>query len=121
MSNYKLYKECLIKNDSTLKDFAQSVINNLGISFNNDKNYEDFKDESIDIINEHITDDISRTDIDYEDLLYRYRSELGDILYGIDNNGYNIPTISFFGEDAQYFFNEILYYYINIYFEEMVN
>lgn len=121
MSKYLLYGTKLINNDITLEEFAKSVCNNLDIHYSGDSGYDDFKEQSMNYIEDHINDDISRTDIDYEELMYKYRNELGDLLYEMENNGYELSsqTICFFGDDTQKSFSELLYKYIEIHFDEL--
>lgn len=117
MNPYLLYGSKLIKNDNTIKDFAKSICE--GVPTEN-LNKDDFKDEFINLVIEILEDDISRTDINYEDLMYKYRSELGNLLYEIENHGRDIPLIKFFGEEAQTSFNYLIKEYIDIYFDELV-
>lgn len=117
MSQYLLYGTELIQNDNTLKDFATCVYNNCPLEAIVEDG-EERKDFIMDIVKESLEDDISRTDIDYEDLLYRYRSEIGDILYQIDNNGIPMLSINFFRNGAKEFFNDLVYWYIDINYEE---
>lgn len=117
MSDYLLYGNELIKNDSTIKDFAKSLCD--GVPREN-LNEEDFKDRTIDLVSEILRDDISRTNINYENLMYKYRSELGDILYEIENNGYEVPPVKFFGKEAESSFNYIVIAYIDIHFDELI-
>lgn len=121
MSNYLLYGTEIIKDDSTLDAFAQSICNNLDIHYTGDSNYEDFKEESMGYIEEHINDDISRTDINYAELMYQYRKELGDLLYEMENNGDEISgyVISFFDDKAKTCFEALLLKYIDIHFDTL--
>ena len=116
MNNYLLYGNKLIENDKTLKDFSKSLCN--GVSTEN-LSKDNFKDQFMDLVTEILNDDISRTDINYENLMYEYRSELGDLLYEIENQGYDIPLIKFFDEGAKESFNYIVNKYIDIHFEEL--
>lgn len=118
MANYLLYGTKLIEDDSTLEKFARSVCSNLDIHYTGETNYDDYKDEMMDYIEESIRDDISRTDIDYEELMYNYRNEIGDLLYEMDSNGYEIreQPLFFFGEKAKESFETLLYKYISINF-----
>lgn len=114
MSKYLLYGETLIENDDTLKDFVISLVKRCPID-----NIDD-KDEFIDLINEMLLDDISRTEIDYEELLYKYRHELGDLLYEMDNHGVPMRTLNFFGDEAQSSFEYIVNEYLDIYYSELI-
>lgn len=117
MSNYQLYGMKIIEDDSTLKAFAKSVCKEVpidGLSRNG------FKDDFMELVANCLEDDVSRTDIDYEELMYRYRSEIGDLLYEIENNFGEKPEISFFGEDTERCFNNLIRQYIDIHFDELV-
>ena len=114
---YLLYGENLIENDSTLKDFCKSLCN--GVPKEN-INKDNFKEEFLNLVEQIIVDDISRTDIDYEYLMYKYRMELIDLMYELDNRGYNTPLIGFFGQDAKNSFNRMVYDYIQVHFDELV-
>lgn len=118
MSKYLLYGTKLIDNDNTIKDFSKSVCDRVPT---NDLNKDDFKDEFINLVIEILKDDISRTDIDYEDLMHKYRSELGDLLYEIENHGCNTSLIKFFGEETEESFNYIIKEYVDIHFDELVS
>lgn len=117
MSKYLLYGNEIIENDNTLKDFAQSLCN--GVPTESFKK-EFFKKEFMETVYIIIDEDISRTDLSYEELMHKYRLELGNLLYEMDNNGYDIPVIKFFGDDAKTCFNNLVYAYIDIYFNELV-
>ena len=118
MSKYLLYGSKIIENDNTMKDFAKSICN--GVPTDNlSKEY--FKDGFIDLVCEILKDDISRTDINYEELMYKYRSELGDLLYEIENYGGEMPLVKFFGEGVENSFNFLVKEYIEIHFDELVN
>lgn len=123
MADYLLYGETLIADDSTLNSFAKSLCNNFDLHYSGDSDYEEWKEYTLDYIEESILDDISRTDIDYEDLMYKYRSELGNLFYEMDNNGFDLGsfTLSFFGDEAQKSFELLLNKYIMIHFEELTN
>lgn len=56
----------------------------------------------------------------YERLLAKYRSELGDLFYHLWDNDYDIPKIEFLGEGAKIFFNEIVYDYILVHYNELI-
>lgn len=117
MNTYMLYGTKMIENDTTLKDFASCIYNNISMEIEID-DPEKRKDYILEMAEEILKDDISRTDIDYEELLYKYREELGDLFYKMWNRDYAIPTIEFFGEGAKQFFNDIVYYYIVVHYEE---
>lgn len=117
MNTYMLYGTKMIENDTTLKDFASCIYNNISMEIKID-DPEERKDYILEMTEEILKDDISRTDIDYEELLYKYREELGDLFYKMWNRDYAIPPIEFFGEGAKQFFNDIVYYYIAVHYEE---
>lgn len=81
MRNYKLYGEKLIENDSALDKFAKSLLKGVVTDdlksqynkflSNKENNFEEMLD---DLLSESLTDDISRTDINYEELLEKYSS-----------------------------------------------
>lgn len=123
MNKYLLYGNVMIENDDTLKDFAKSLCKGVPVTdpYETNLSDEDYKDEFIDLAVEILKDDISRTDINYEDLMHKYRSELGDLLFEIENHGCDMPLIKFFGKDAEESFNCIVKEYIDIHFDELVN
>lgn len=99
MSDYLLYSTKLAENDNTLEDFAKYICKNLDIHYDGYSSYDEFKDETMDYIQEYIREDINKTDIDYEKLMYKYRGEIGDIMYELENQGYENygSSIFFFG------------------------
>ena len=118
MDKYSLYGIELIEDDSTLENFAKSLCKNLDIQYIGYCNYEDFASEAMDYVEESIKHDLSRTAIDYENLMYKYRNEFVDLLYIMENNGYELDKyqIHFFGEKAKESFETLLYIYINLHF-----
>lgn len=120
MKDYKLYGTELIQNDNTLKDFANCIYNNCSMGEIMESG-EERKDFIMELVEESLKDDISRTNIDYEELLYKYRSEIGDLLYEIENNGLEIPEITFFGKNTEQCFNELIYQYIDLHYDELVS
>lgn len=120
MSRYMLYGTKMIEDDATLKDFASCVYNNLpleGVM----EDPEERRDFILEMTEAALEDDISRTDIDYEELLYKYRDELGDLFYRMQDRDYTIPAIEFLGDGAKQFFNDIVYYYIAVHYEEFAD
>lgn len=117
MNTYMLYGTKMIENDATLKDFASCIYNNIPMEIETD-DPEERRDYILEMAEEILEDDISRTDIDYEGLLYKYREELGDLFYRMWDRDYAIPTMEFLGEGAKQFFNDIVYYYIVVHYEE---
>lgn len=121
MSNYKLYGENLIKDDSTFQKFAESLLNGIITKelkeeyekFTNEKenNFEELLEE---LIESSLIDDISRTDINYEKLMQKYSFEIGEVLFILENNGYDIKTIAltFFGDDCKQVFEFLMEGYI---------
>ena len=126
MSNYMLYGSKIIEDDSTMKKFAESVFKNLHITYSGELSYEDFKEESLNIILCFIKDDVSRTDIDYENLMYKYRFDIGDLLYEMDNTGNSLLVlvncfgINFFGTAAKTSFEDLINAYCDIHFYELL-
>ena len=120
MGKYSLYGTELIKKDDTLKDFATCVYESCPLEAIMEDG-EERKDFILNAVYEALQDDISRTDIHYEELLYQYRSDIGDVLYEICNQGIPLPEIEFFGEKAKAFFNELVYRYIDIHYEAFAN
>lgn len=121
MRNYKLYGEKLIENDSALDKFAKSLLKGVVTDdlksqynkflSNKENNFEEMLD---DLLSESLTDDISRTDINYEELLEKYSSSIGEVLFKMENNGYDIKnfSITFFGEHSKDTFEYLITGYI---------
>lgn len=128
MSDYLLFGTKLIENDDTLKDFALSLCKGVPtdqikdqLSETPKENYaECFKDSFLNLVDEIQRDDLSRTDIDYSALLYKYRKELGDLLYEIDNHHGDTESIHFFGDESERSFNSLVFDYIDIHFDELL-
>ena len=116
MNTYMLYGTKMIENDTTLKNFASCIYNNIPMEVETE-DPEERRDYILEMAEEILEDDISRTDIDYEGLLYKYREELGDLFYRMWDKDYTIPTMEFLGEGAKQFFNDIVYYYIVVHYE----
>lgn len=117
MSEYILYGTKMIENDDTMKDFAESIIGNIQIDDLKELCKDnDFEDKLNEAVWEHLTDDISRTDIDYEQLMYKYRGELGDLLYNMENHGYELEyyPLHFYGEATEKCFNTLMTEYISL-------
>jgi len=78
------------------------------------------KDEIMEAVYNSIHDDLSRTDVDYINLMEKYSKDIGRILYDMENHGYDLSsiTLSFF-DKAQESFEMLLYRYIEIHFEEL--
>lgn len=115
MSSYLLYGKKIVENDDTMEKFAESIIQNVPVDdLSSDiENYEDMFMERVDIILKY---DLSRTDINYERLMYNFRNELGDLLYNLDNHWFELGPnqIRFFGEEAEESFNKLMYLYIKL-------
>lgn len=111
------YGTKMIENDTTLKNFASCIYNNIPMEVETE-DHEERRDYILEMAEEILEDDINRTDIDYEGLLYKYREELGDLFYRMWDRDYVIPTMEFLGEGAKQFFNDIVYYYIVVHYEE---
>lgn len=117
MNTYMLYGTKIIENDATLRDFASCVYNNIPLEAIMEDS-EERRDFILEMTEAALEDDISRTDIDYEGLLYKYRNELGDLFYRMWDRDYSIPKMEFLGDGAKKFFNDIVYYYIVVHYEE---
>lgn len=121
MNTYYLYGEKLIENDNTMKDFALSIIKNiveddlLDLKKDYYEKLDDngYEDEFMDRVYYSLSDDISRTDIDYSTLMKKYCSEIGYLLYNMENYGENLSTIkiSFF-EEAKHTFERLVTEYV---------
>lgn len=122
MGNYKLYGEVIIENDSTLESFALSLIKAVPEDdlIEAKSKYErsvgdtEYEDEFMERVRRILTYDISRTDIDYSSLMKKYASEIGPVLYDMDNRGWDLSSfrLSFFGESARECFNRIVEYMV---------
>lgn len=124
MADYLLYDLKMIENDSCMESFAKSLIKNLDKTYQiNREDYDsdgEFKEKILDAVYENIQDDLSRTDIDYIDLMERFTKDIGQLLFDMDNHGYSLSAIqlSFF-DNAQESFETLLYRYIQIHFDEL--
>lgn len=122
MSNYLLYDMKMIEDDSCMESFVKSLLKDLDKDYEIDrKSYgEEYKDEIMEAVYNSIHDDLSRTDIDYINLMEKYSKDIGQILYDMENYGYDLSsiTLSFF-DKAQESFEMLLYRYIEIHFEEL--
>lgn len=118
MSNYFLYGEKMIKDDSTLEKFAQCIIDrvpedglqNMKERYNKDNDDTEYEDEYMQRVRDILYDDISRTDIDYSELMKKFASEIGNLLYDMENHGYDLSTLelTFFGNTACNCFNKLV-------------
>ena len=124
MANYEIYGIKMIEDDSTLESFAKSLLTDLdkdcGIDRNDYDYDEEFEDRMIDAVYDCIHDDLARTDIDYVELMERFARDIGQLLYDMDNHGYDLSSVqlSFFNK-AQESFETMLYRYIQIHFDEL--
>lgn len=124
MSNYMLYGLKMIEDDSCMKNFAKSLLKDLDKDYEIDRSSfddeEEYKDEIMEAVHNSIHDDLSRTDIDYINLMEKYSKDIGQLLYDMENNGYDLSSIilSFF-DKAQESFEMLIYRYIEIHFEEL--
>ncbi len=95
MSNYFLYGVKMIEDDSTLEKFAQCIINGVPEDdleeikqrYNVEDNDREYEEEYMQRVRDILYDDISRTDIDYSELMERFAPELGNLLYDMENHG----------------------------------
>ncbi len=125
MANYLLYGIKMIDDDSSMESFAKSLLNDLDKDYEinrNTCNDEEFKERMLEAVEESIKYDLSRTDIDYQNLMEKYAKDIGQLLFDMENNGYDLSSIqlSFF-DKAQESFERLLYIYIDIHFEELEN
>lgn len=117
MANYLLYGDKMIEDDSTLEKFAQCIIDGVPEydleevkqRYNTDDDTE-YEDEYMHRVRDILYDDISRTDIDYSELMERFAPELGSLMYDMENHGYDLSTlgITFFGKNAGDCFNKLV-------------
>lgn len=96
MANYLLYGNKMIEDDSTLEKFAQCVIDgvpeddleDIKQRYNVVDDDTEYEDEYMQRVGDILYDDISRTDIDYSELMERFAPELGsEILNWSDKSG----------------------------------
>lgn len=120
LSNYKLYGTELICDDSSLKAFSKSVYENCPLEAIMEDS-EERRDLILESVGNALEDDISRTDIDYEELLVKYKDELGDLFFRMWDRGLKIPTVEFLGEGAKKFFNDIVYFFVAVHYDELTN
>ena len=124
MSNYMLYDLKMIKDDSCMESFAKSLLKDLDKDYEIDRRSfgddEEYKDEIMEAVHSSIHDDLSRTDIDYMNLMEKYSKDIGRLLYDMENNGYDLSSIiiSFF-DKAHESFEMLIYGYIEIHFEKL--
>jgi predicted ester cyclase len=127
MAEYRLYGRQLIANDKTLRDFSLSLLKNIYVEFpdgfDEDEKILDVKDEVMERVSNYLSKDISRTDIDYRDLLVKYRGEIGDVMYQLEMQLRDpmlvLENFSFI-KNTQYTFEKLVYYYIFVHFEELL-
>ena len=119
MAKYELQGEPQIEDDSTMEAFARSICSGIWTYGVDGEDEEEYKDNFMEIVREIIEYTLSWTDINYVELMYKYRSEIGNILYDIENTGGDPLTVSFFN-DAKISFNKLVYYYIDSHFYDLV-
>lgn len=117
MSNYFLYGERMIEDDSTLENFAQCIIDGVPEDdlkdtkrrYNKGNNTE-YEDEYMQRVRDILYDDISRTDINYFELMERFAPEIGKLLYDMENHGYDLSTLglTFFDKQIGDCFNKLV-------------
>lgn len=123
MSDYKLYGCSLITNDETLRDFCICVLKRIEIEIDENDKLDDIRDTIMDHVSNFLTDDLSRTDIDYKALVIKYRGEIGDIMYQTEEQLGDplMVTESFsFSKYAAYSFENLVYFYIMVHFKELL-
>ncbi len=118
MANYLLYGNKMIEDDSTLEKFAQCVIDgvpeddleDIKQRYNVVDDDTEYEDEYMQRVRDILYDDISRTDIDYSELMERFAPELGNLLYDMENHGYDLSALrlTFFGEKVGECFNKLV-------------
>lgn len=118
MANYLLYGDKMIEDDSTFEKFAQCIIDGVpedGLEeakqrYNEEDGDTEYEDEYMQRVRDILYDDISRTDIDYSELMERFAPELGDLLYDMENHGYDLSTLglTFFGKNVGDCFNKLV-------------
>ena len=122
MAEYLLYGQRLIENDDTLAEFSKSLCKTLIADHQIEvANNDDFMSDCLSAVRDDLSDDISRTDIDYIALMFKYRAEIGDVLYEMENMGREPLHVNFFGEEAEQSFNYIVCGYIEVHFYELFN
>ena len=121
---YRLHGMKMVEDDYSLDAFAQSIIKNLAADYQIDRaNCEDadeYRDRMLDAAYDRIHNELSMTSIDYSDLLEKYAKDIGQLLYDMENHGFDLSTIqlSFFDNTSENF-NLLLYNYISVHFEEL--
>ena len=126
MAKYTLYGTKMIKNDSSMESFAKSLLQNLDMDYqiNHEKydsdRFEDINDKKLSAVYQFIHDDLSRTDINYQELMERFARDIGQLLYDMENLGYDFSgfNLSFF-DNAKESFETLLYTYIQIHMDEL--
>lgn len=85
MSNYILYDLKMIEDDSCMESFAKSLLKDLDKDYEIDRSSfgddEEYKDEIMEAVHSSIYDDLSRTDINYIELMEKYSKDIGRLLY----------------------------------------
>lgn len=123
--DYTLFGFNLVEDDSTLENFAKSFCKGIKIPEGKSIQDEEVKEDVLHTFWECITNDLRMTDINYETLMYRYRYEIGNLLYDMENHGYDpvwdtsSRAIYFFGEEARDSFEILLMRYIEIHYDEL--
>lgn len=115
--SYVLYGQKLVDDDSSLDAFAKCIYDSLPIeAIDVDPDSEEFNDRVLELAHIAIYDDLSRTKVDYKQLLFRYAPEIGVLLYNMDNYSISLSVIeeSGFFTYADETFNFLLEKYILI-------
>lgn len=125
MANYLLYDKKIIDDDSSIKNFAKSLLKDLDKDYEIEKSKcskQEFKDKMLEAVNEVIIYDLSRTDINYAELMLKYSGDIGPLLYKMEDLGCDISSLSFsFFEEAQSSFESFIYLYIEVNFEHLIS
>ena len=123
-NHYMLYGVCMIRDDSSLAAFARSLMDKLECDYQIDvemvEDEDEYKDNVMSAVFDRIEHELCLTQINYEELLGQYTREIGQLLYDMENHGYDMSNlnISFF-ENCKENFNMFLYSYVDIHFEEL--
>lgn len=123
MANYLLYDIKMIDDDSCMESFAKSLLKNIDRDYEihcNEYDSDEFKDAILKAVYDSIQDDLSRTDIDYQELMKRFAKDIGQLLYDMEKHSYDLSSITIsFLDDAQQSFEMFICIYIEIHFEEL--
>ena len=114
MKDYVYNGRKLISDDSSLSAFAESLYGMMPTDYEG----EDSKDYVMEKVMDCLENELPKTGIDYEELLVRYKDELGDLIYRVWDKDNYLSNPEFLGEGAQRYFNDVVYNYIDVHYEE---